>query len=262
MKVTPDLPFLWADGIVCETISDFLPPGFDNTREFWQCFKPGNGRDTYPTGIPPLQALFRTLLMDNGKVRPQKDSAGGGTELSRLSAKPDDFADLAAAFFARLSYEATVFRGGQWQPNLDFNHIQAFLDWLGQDRGGRSDENILELFLGTHNPEFGSKLIWWGQRGQENEQAILWSFPALMWHYVDEQSFLITWSGYIGLGPKYVKVGDRICAFLGSRVLYVLRKAEDHYVLVGTCFMLGYMDGEALQAVEEGMATVETFEIP
>lgn len=75
------------------------------------------------------------------------------------------------------------------------------------------------------------------------------------------QGFIFTQNGYIDLEPKHVQVGDQICAFQGCRVLFVLRKVEGHRVLVGNSFLLGYIDGEALLAVEEGRKTVDAFEI-
>lgn len=36
---------------------------------------------------------------------------------------------------------------------------------------------------------------------------------------------------------------------------------DDHYKLVGTCFMLGFMDGEAFQGFEDGAVELQTFEI-
>jgi len=43
--------------------------------------------------------------------------------------------------------------------------------------------------------------------------------------------------------------------------LAMMRKLEDHWEYVGPCFMLGFMDGEVLQGVEDGTLKFETIEI-
>jgi hypothetical protein len=62
-------------------------------------------------------------------------------------------------------------------------------------------------------------------------------------------------------GPPGVKEGDIICVFLGCEVPLVLRKLKDHFVLVGPCFVLGFMDGEAISMMEEGKLHLETFNL-
>ena len=42
---------------------------------------------------------------------------------------------------------------------------------------------------------------------------------------------------------------------------FVLREVGDHHILVGPCFVLGLMDGEAMKAVEEGEIGIQEFEI-
>ncbi|KAH8704462.1 heterokaryon incompatibility protein-domain-containing protein [Phaeosphaeriaceae sp. PMI808] len=69
----------------------------------------------------------------------------------------------------------------------------------------------------------------------------------------------VTKSGYFGLGPGVMEVGDTIHIFLGGHTPYVLRKAneaakasgeEAKYEFIGTCYVQGLMDGEALEGVD------------
>ncbi|KAI1331322.1 heterokaryon incompatibility protein-domain-containing protein [Xylariaceae sp. FL0255] len=58
-----------------------------------------------------------------------------------------------------------------------------------------------------------------------------------------------TAQGYIGLGPAAANVGDKVCVFLGGRMLHVMRPIDDgNFEYVGECYVHGMMDGEALQA--------------
>ncbi|PMD21174.1 hypothetical protein NA56DRAFT_556793, partial [Hyaloscypha hepaticicola] len=61
------------------------------------------------------------------------------------------------------------------------------------------------------------------------------------------RTFFISKSGYMGMGPKGLTVGDLICLVLGCEVPLLLRKNGDHYLLVGECFVWGLMDGEAMR---------------
>ncbi|KAH8899124.1 HET-domain-containing protein [Thozetella sp. PMI_491] len=61
--------------------------------------------------------------------------------------------------------------------------------------------------------------------------------------------FAITKSGYMALVGRSSKPGDHVCIFSGAQVPYVLRTAEqsDTYRLIGSCYVQGVMDGEAMR---------------
>jgi hypothetical protein len=67
--------------------------------------------------------------------------------------------------------------------------------------------------------------------------------------------------GYFGLTPRFSRPGDLIAILKGCNVPVVLRKHEDHYTLVGTCFVPGLMEGEAQVLLSSGRATVEEIQI-
>jgi hypothetical protein len=48
------------------------------------------------------------------------------------------------------------------------------------------------------------------------------------------------------LVPEEARVGDHIAFIRGEEYPYVLRPMEEHYVLIGECYVHGFMDGEIL----------------
>jgi hypothetical protein len=75
------------------------------------------------------------------------------------------------------------------------------------------------------------------------------------------RTFFITKSGYMGIGPMPLEVGDTICVVLGCKVPLLLRKYEDHYILVGECFVWGLMDGEAIRMKRKGEYRFDIFRL-
>ena len=61
------------------------------------------------------------------------------------------------------------------------------------------------------------------------------------------RAYFQTRSGHIGLGPSSIKAGDQACVILGCHALLILRpNAQEGYMVVGECYIDGFMDGEAL----------------
>jgi hypothetical protein len=58
-----------------------------------------------------------------------------------------------------------------------------------------------------------------------------------------------------------MKTGDVVSVLHGCHRPVVLRKEEQWHLHVGTCFVLGFMDGEAAEQVKEGKLKEEVFEI-
>jgi hypothetical protein len=55
----------------------------------------------------------------------------------------------------------------------------------------------------------------------------------------------------IGLGPAATRVGDVVCVLFGCQVPFILRPENDHYRLVGECYVYELMDGIGL--LERGL---------
>ncbi|KAF8859539.1 hypothetical protein BDZ45DRAFT_650039 [Acephala macrosclerotiorum] len=71
-----------------------------------------------------------------------------------------------------------------------------------------------------------------------------------------QRVFFETTAGHFGLGPPDVKDGDIICKIYGCRWPCVIRKVDSHYVLVGACWVLGFMDDQGLDKSHSEMIEI------
>ena len=72
--------------------------------------------------------------------------------------------------------------------------------------------------------------------------------------------FFVTRKGYLGLGPRDTKVGDRVSVLLGSDVPFILRKREGAsrggWKMVGETYVHGIMEGEVIEKCKMGYLEV------
>ncbi|RDW63465.1 hypothetical protein BP6252_11010 [Coleophoma cylindrospora] len=71
-----------------------------------------------------------------------------------------------------------------------------------------------------------------------------------------KRAFFETPAGHFGLGPPEVKDGDIICKIYGCWWPFLLRKVDSHYVLVGACWVLGYMGDQGLDESQSEMIEI------
>ena len=57
-------------------------------------------------------------------------------------------------------------------------------------------------------------------------------------------------SSRYGLGPKSIAKGDKICVIQGCSMPIALREIDQHYIMLGMVYAPGYMNGEAMEAIE------------
>ena len=70
---------------------------------------------------------------------------------------------------------------------------------------------------------------------------------------MENQTFFITKSGYIGIGPLKTQPGDQVWVFHGGNVPFVMRNIKEdkedypQLTLVGDAYVQGIMDGETME---------------
>jgi hypothetical protein len=145
------------------------------------------------------------------------------------------------------SLEEALTRQQETRVNMEgpIQVLRSIIQWkrcLDSAWTGSSLSAILELFLGP--ADLPTSMLW-------PEPYAEWEFhgsayTATRADATENKSYFATAKGYMGIGPQKTRRGDLICVFPGCQVPLLLRKVDEHYVLVGECFVLGLMEGEAV----------------
>ena len=76
------------------------------------------------------------------------------------------------------------------------------------------------------------------------------------------RKLFVTTKGHLGLGPGALQEGDLVCVLFGGIVPFVLRRCEDaSCLLVGECYVHGFMQGEVVKEWEDGKLSSDVFHL-
>ncbi|OCK93283.1 uncharacterized protein K441DRAFT_566531, partial [Cenococcum geophilum 1.58] len=78
------------------------------------------------------------------------------------------------------------------------------------------------------------------------------------------RKLFITRKGYLGLGPGALQEGDVVCVLFVQKdhCPFVLRRCEDaSCLLVGECYVHGFMQGEVVKELEDGKLSSDVFHL-
>lgn len=83
-------------------------------------------------------------------------------------------------------------------------------------------------------------------------------YCALIGNLCNGRIIFQTEKGYIGLAPETAKVGDIVCTSLGGKPPFLIRPAgeQEYYLLVGSCYIHGLLDSEALLGLYQKLGTL------
>ena len=182
-----------------------------------------------PPGIPRGQASLRLCIEDMNL-----------SEYRRVM--NTSFVDLAMAYCVLLQSGDAKGLAATYESDLD-----GFMDiFLG--------ESMTSGIFDFENMGAGQSEM---EYAYSQRMALAARFPK---HFVADRHFY-TKKGYLGYGNESLQKGDLICILQGCRVPVVLRKIGKYYRHVTTCFVLGLMDGEVAQLLQQGEVTIQEFDI-
>ncbi|KAH7196324.1 heterokaryon incompatibility protein-domain-containing protein [Fusarium flagelliforme] len=223
---------LFVNGVMADTIGEIVPQPFlikEKVHRFKAAMAPGLS-SSYPTGIPRLQAFFRTILAD---------CMGPG--MPQLDVSSVEFGDLAAAFLLLLP--ANLYDDGKVlfetvQEKGMPDYVLGFLKLIGQEDTSVNTKDLLDLYFGPVFTEPERDL----HRGRHNAKP----YAIAKAQTQRGRNFFMTDNGYMGLTSSNVRIGDGIYVIPSCPLPMILRKYQDCFHVVGECFVLGLMNGEGL----------------
>ncbi|KAH7400203.1 hypothetical protein BKA64DRAFT_477296 [Cadophora sp. MPI-SDFR-AT-0126] len=66
-------------------------------------------------------------------------------------------------------------------------------------------------------------------------------------HTLEGRRVFVTQNRWMGVGPHILQPGDVVAMLFGGNVPYILRPVDNHYILVGECYVHGIMNGEPVR---------------
>ncbi len=200
-----------------------------------------SANNAYAAGMPPLQAIFRVLLADKADPERGRTAIVPGT---------DSFLGFTTAFINLLVPAPGVHDPAEWEKIA----AETLSGLLGIETDHRFAKSFQEQFFET---EVLCPQSW---HGLSVSEVLAIEEPAKKQFYSSQLQLLIvsardrlifrTRKGYFGLGPPGMLITDSISMVFGCKYPIVLRQRDSHFILVGVCFVLGFMGGEALKGAD------------
>ena len=229
-------------GSICDSVSKIAPMmkyGSIELAQFCFIYCSLHGKAKYKTGIPPLQAIFYTIIMMDPNLK--DEHSGSKKESNRTRTQ-------MLAFFVS---------------------IYGDLRSESQDEVGLAIDNFMHGLIHytircSQDPDAGlptMEIILEEVREEVEKHKTTLSMLEKTVRVLSDYRLFHTSDGYLGLAPRNLLPGDLICALQNCSFPVLLRKRESHYVHVGPCFVLGLMNGEAEKLIEEGHTFIQEFVI-
>ncbi|KAI0123548.1 heterokaryon incompatibility protein-domain-containing protein [Xylariales sp. AK1849] len=248
--VSPDGPRIIADGVLgirgirldqcIKTIKMGHYEELDDLLEqfWWFCveYVAGHDEDAGNAGLLPLEAVLVALCKG-------KDAYGRNLEIPIPVDCP-----TANGFRMVLS---------QGQPTGEINElIQAFgfpsivelCEALDRTFTLAKNEDVNAIVKRMFEPDSGDTLV--GYYYIQNSLR----------GWCDRMLFR-TEQGHLGLGPPGVSSADVVCLLECCTLPVVMRLLDDQWVLVGSCYIYGYSDGEPMEMLKDGRFQLEEFRL-
>lgn len=197
---------------------------------------------------PPLQGLVAAMF-----------------SLWSLTTSLDDedmFVPVASFFRELEEYRMSLGRYEASGDHHNRDYLSGFLDWIGETRDGRTEEEILEKIFSV---EFANSFAAWYHRQSSADLQSFHMIYCLMRNGSGGTagfSMFRTCKGSFGIMEAAAAEGDLLCAVPDCKVPIVLRKfRSSKYLVVGPSGPIPGTNEELARAVEKGEITKEFFTV-
>lgn len=175
---------------------------------------------------------------------------GGSTVGSLENQKGFEF--VAVLFQELEEYRISLCRDEAGEVNNDADYLAGFIEWAGDSRQGRTDEEILENVFGIQAAH--SFVNWYHRQSTADIRSWYRRYSFVRKERAKGRMFR-TYKGSFGITAfPEVNPGDIICVGPTCSAPLVLRKVQSSkHMLIGLCNPISWMEGNGLaQAVERG----------
>jgi hypothetical protein len=117
-------------------------------------------------------------------------------------------------------------------------------------------EDFVEDFLENERPEL--QVDWPADFALKPRFNCDARFYKTVQQYAEDRILIRTKEGYIGSAPSETQKGDFIGILLECKLPLVIRRFDDHYILIGACYIYGMMDGEAMDQMGNSNVSIQT----
>lgn len=255
VALSNDLSALFAPGVVAGNIEEVYPcwtSGKSDADIAFEILQLANKCTSY-SGSPPgprlhiFQTLFRTIISDlslNSLFQSVYSSLQGSVALCFLvgvlawtvDSERLNWHTIAAAYLPQLGIPLGQDFSRAWKEEIfkDCSAESKMTDW----------------------EDAATAMAWtW-----ENDRGIVEAARVQIKESLGRFLKFVTNNGYLGITAA-AQEGDLVVVLPGCKAPVLLRRKGHHYQHVGPCFVMGLMEGEAKQMVDQREARIEVFEI-
>ncbi|KAK6066004.1 Heterokaryon incompatibility protein 6, OR allele 2 [Seiridium cupressi] len=242
---------LYCSGVVCEevvAVEPVLTP--EDCLKFCCDYLANRETEKYPSGIPHLRALFQILLSN-------------WDTMANCRTEPESMIyQVVACGLLHLFLDQEI----KYRSRTGTPQINNPLCELGL---GAKYSDLTTIFwnkiVGTSKEP--SCCVITGPPEQQpatmsaiGEKLSTTVSVALLASLRDRRIFH-TKNGYLGIGLESTRIGDQVCVAFGCDIPVLLRPQGPCYAHVGPCYVVGFMEGEAMGDIRKGKRETTRFEI-
>ncbi|KAH6702821.1 heterokaryon incompatibility protein-domain-containing protein [Leptodontidium sp. MPI-SDFR-AT-0119] len=233
--------------LTCDWLPSFVPDFGgpleltfpNNGSDNWYCYYPSGPLRPFSAEGPWLSDDMRTLIVEGFR----NDSIAKIVDLQGIRNAP-------ALFIQRICKEIMPTKKMLRNPTKYRYVMDAIWRTLVANRSlhnarpCQDDHRVsfARLCQQEDNPELSEKHI---QDDPDLRKFLKAMFQAIaLDEYLPHRRFIVSASGYLGLGTPNCEKEDIICILRGYSMPVILRPIEDHYRYIGSAYVHGIMGGE------------------
>jgi len=219
--------------------------------------------------VPWQLACFRTLTADWSAQKYRQLAATNSSFI--LAGICKSFMENATGFMYAMALATFATWSDLEQAALDqrlleaqrpakWTYQNALAVWTGLESFAMMDPDLVQQYILGSEDRWMNQL--WDKDYNPTYEELKTNYEAVLTSTLGacrRRRLFVTADGLVGLGPACVEPDDIVCSVRGCHVPLVIRASGDKYLIVGECYVDGFMDEEIIQRVDNGELPSEEF---